>query len=615
MMKLGAIDTDVVVYVDAVAFCLARSAVHVSEDSAPAVFALCIRLLFPVAPVVQVPGRPLTMHRAVTLAVAAATAVAFAAAAAEVVAAATVPSLPTVRSSSPSVQRWNFAGPAIGTTYAAGAPYATSTRHLRSWQTHSPVTEADGSPLSDQARKLMLDTSLWADADIAITLPASAGNYTLTLHFAETWADREGVRRFDVAAGPAGTTPLPVLRQDLDLFVEGGHRRYVPVDVVTQLTVPPGGTGVAIYLTRSTANNPTISGATLAPPPVVSPPLPATPNLGADSTPSPSPAPSKGAPQWSPLPQSLPSAARHENCFVKHLSRFYLIGGRSRSAPGKPTLVYTPSTGSWVTAAPPPYSAGGVHHMQCVSLGDAIYVVGAWTGSYPREKTLPNVLVYHPATDLWTVGDPIPAVFNRGSAAAVVRGGAIYLAGGNTGGHGSHSTSRTLLTRYIPSAEGRPACWKALAPLPRPRDHVYGVLSRGQLVLAGGRDGGSSDVFNAVSTAIDVYDFERDSWRTLEHAALAQGRGAPVVAAIGDVVVVSGGEGGGSVWPLTEVIDMATERMATTPGVFMVRGRHASPAVVCNGAAYVVAGSGSQGGGPELRSFEVFSFGPPAPCL
>lgn len=243
-------------------------------------------------------------------------------------------------------------------------------------------------------------------------------------------------------------------------------------------------------------------------------------------------------------------------------------------------------------------------------------VVAAWTGNYPREVLLPRVLLYDPVADLWSEGDEIPEEFNRGSAAAVVHNGAIYLAGGNLGGHGDHSTSSTLLTRYVPSTTERAASWSALAPLPRSRDHVYGVISRGQLVLAGGRDGGDANPFNAVRTPIDVYSFETDAWRTLPDAALKHGRGAPAVAAIGDVVVVAGGEGGGQVWPQTEVLDMLTEQMVVlSPEVEMVRGRHASPAVVCNGAAYVVAGSGSQGGSPELRSFEVFSYGPALPCV
>jgi len=254
--------------------------------------------------------------------------------------------------------------------------------------------------------------------------------------------------------------------------------------------------------------------------------------------------------------------------------------------------------------------------MQCVSYGGLIYIVAAWTGGYPREQLLPRVITYDPAADAWDMnGDVIPDAHNRGGAAVVVHDGALYIAGGNVGGHGGHSRSSTLLTRYVPSAAGRPASWTALSRLPRVRDHVYGVVSRGRLVLAGGRDGARG--FDAVPTAIDVYDFGRDAWRTLPGAALAVGRGAPVVAAIGDTVVVAGGEGNRRVWPATEILDMATERMVTpaNPPVEMRRGRHASPAVVCAGAAYVAAGSGRQGGRPELTPGEVFSSGPRRRCV
>eukprot|EP00170_Pyropia_yezoensis_P010119 contig_46201_g10157 len=150
--------------------------------------------------------------------------------------------------------------------------------------------------------------------------------------------------------------------------------------------------------------------------------------------------------------------------------------------------------------------------MQCVSFEGAIVVVAAWTGTYPAETLLERVLVYNSTADAWSAGDVIPAAFNRGSAAAVVHAGAIYLAGGNVGGHGARSESSTLLTRYVPSTTGRAASWSARAPLPRSRDHVYGVVSRGQLVLAGGRDGGSATPFNAVRTAINVYSFQADTW-------------------------------------------------------------------------------------------------------
>jgi len=48
-------------------------------------------------------------------------------------------------------------------------------------------------------------------------------------------------------------------------------------------------------------------------------------------------------------------------------------------ASGHPTLIYTPATRTWTTGASPPYVDGGIHHMQPVSLCDAIYIVGAFS--------------------------------------------------------------------------------------------------------------------------------------------------------------------------------------------------------------------------------------------
>lgn len=562
----------------------------------------------------------------------------------------TAAALPTVREATSGVSRWNFGGPALGTTFLAGIPVAPA-GGVRFFQARRPVNAADGTPIADVDTAAMLFTCIWAEEDIGLFLPApapaAAGTYNLTLHFAEPWFDAAGKRRFHVTAAAAAdaaevTAPaggdLALNVQDLDLYAAGGGRSHVEVQLTASVTVPAGG-GVVVWLHATDANNPTIQGATLlmetpttptptpapsttpmstptpTPAPTTTPPPTTAPTPTRSPTPTPtrSPTPSADATlaSWSALPDAPDAAKRHENCFVNHRNRFYLIGGRQSRA----TLVYTPSTGAWTTAQSPPPMSGGLHHMQCVSYGPHIVVVGAWSGGYPRERLLPRVLLFDPAADTWADGDAIPDAYNRGSAAVVVHAGAMYIAGGNVGGHGGHATSSTLLTRYVPSTPGRPAQWTALASLPRSRDHVYGVVWRGQLVLAGGRDGGSDDDFNAVRTAIDVYSFADNAWRTLPAAALATGRGAPAVAAVGDTVVVAGGEGGGRVWPATEVLDMATERMvALSPPVTMVRGRHASPAVVCNGVAYVVAGSGGQGGGPELNSFERFSYGPPAAC-
>lgn len=513
----------------------------------------------------------------------------------------------------------NVGGPALG-GYTPDGPYVRSGGGTRTGTIVRPVAGTTTAALYHTFRY---------GRTVAYELPVAPGAYTVRLMFAEVyvWTSAVGKRVFDIAIGDGATAAPPVVLADYDLFADAG----AATAVVKSFDVTVGGGPLVISMVASVQNvaiqaiEVVVAGGsgaptpapTLAPTPTPEMPTAKPTPSSATSTPTPTPTPAPAvAAAWSPLPDAPASARRHENCFVNHRNRFYLIGGRSRQSPGLLTLVYTPSTATWAPAAPPPYTPGGVHHMQCVSFEGAIVLVAAWTGIYPAETLLERVLVYNSTADAWSAGDVIPAAFNRGSAAAVVHAGAIYLAGGNVGGHGARSESSTLLTRYVPSTTGRAASWSARAPLPRSRDHVYGVVSRGQLVLAGGRDGGNATPFNAVRTAIDVYSFQADTWTTLPRAALAHGRGAPAVAALGDTVVVAGGEGGGRVWPETEVLDVAAGRMVTpAPPAAMVRGRHASPAVVCAGAAYVVAGSRDQGGTPELNSFEVYSAGAAAPCV
>ncbi|OSX69166.1 hypothetical protein BU14_1779s0002 [Porphyra umbilicalis] len=281
---------------------------------------------------------------------------------------------------------------------------------------------------------------------------------------------------------------------------------------------------------------------------------------------------------------------------------------------------YTPATGRWDWRSAPPQGAGGIHHMQCVALGDYIYILAAFTGFFPQEPTVPRVLAYHPGRNEWSTGSsPIPAPHRRGAAAAVAYRGAIYVACGNIGGHGfPHSTSQRTFSRFTPPAGGgADGQWAALPAAPRVRDHVSAVVVGDEMVLAGGRDGGARSPFNAVVTEIDVYAFGSGAWRTLR-SRLAVGRGAPVVGAIGGRVVIAGGEGKGEVWPQTEVLDVAADTIQTVaarmlPGPGGSQGRHATTGAVCNGVIYAAAGSGRQGGSPELSSMEAFSFVQPPP--
>eukprot|EP00168_Porphyra_purpurea_P008620 TRINITY_DN209_c0_g1_i17.p1 TRINITY_DN209_c0_g1~~TRINITY_DN209_c0_g1_i17.p1 ORF type:complete len:558 (-),score=183.70 TRINITY_DN209_c0_g1_i17:399-1853(-) len=388
--------------------------------------------------------------------------------------------------------------------------------------------------------------------DLEFVLPvAEPGTYDVMLGFAELYWTAPGKRQFNIlisGSARGGAPALTTLRTGFDIFAEAGAWRRATTVWANRLAVD--GSGIRVRLQRVAGrNDPSINllrvipvDVPSTPPATATPPPPPTPTPTAAPT-TPTPLSTAGG-AWTAAPGFPDSQRRHENCFVAHRGRFYLIGGRGRRA----TMRYTPATGGWEWRAVPPQGPGGIHHMQCVAFGDHIYILAAFTGFFPQEPTVDRVLAYHPARDEWSTGaTPIPAPHRRGAAAAVAYGDAIYVAGGNVGGHGyPHSTSQRTFSRFTPPAGGGPdGQWAALPAAPRARDHVSAVIVGSELLLAGGRDGGARFPFNAVVTEVDAYSFAAGTWRTLR-SRLAIGRGAPVVGAIGGRVVIAGGEGQGA---------------------------------------------------------------------
>lgn len=90
---------------------------------------------------------------------------------------------------------------------------------------------------------------------------------------------------------------------------------------------------------------------------------------------------------WRVLDNDAPITARHEACFVWVGEKAYLIGGRRMPT----TDIYDPATNTWSNAGALPPKP--LHHMQCVVVQNEIWIVSAWTGSYPRDKTLDEMYV------------------------------------------------------------------------------------------------------------------------------------------------------------------------------------------------------------------------------
>lgn len=315
-------------------------------------------------------------------------------------------------------------------------------------------------------------------------------------------------------------------------------------------------------------------------------------------------------PAWSEVTTVNSPMMRHETSYVKFDNYFYLLGGRGI----KPVERYDPVSKAWTQLKPTPIE---IHHFQAVAWQDRIIIVCAWTGLYPTERTIPNVLYYFPRNDTWITGPRIPEERARGSTAVVNYYDYIFIAAGTVGGHGGAANTTVMFDVFDPRSGG----WWTLADTPRKRDHTHGVVVGDLLILMGGRDGGADgDFFSAVVNEVDIYQFRTGEWTTANET-LKYGRGAPVIGAISGGVVIAGGEGTAEgqedgVFPSTELFDVERQRFVDVGQSNMVAPRHGSQGIVCNGALYVTAGAHSKGGVYEINSTEVFTFdgGAPRPC-
>ncbi|MGV3505119.1 MAG: malectin domain-containing carbohydrate-binding protein [Adhaeribacter sp.] len=294
---------------------------------------------------------------------------------------------------------------------------------------------------------------------------------------------------------------------------------------------------------------------------------------------------------------------RSENAYVQAGDKFYLIGGRGNKA----VQAYDPVAKTWTNKAGTPME---LHHFQAVTLNGLIYVAGAFTGAYPHETPVPNLLIYNPATDKWTTGANIPEARRRGSAGVVVHNKKIYVVGGIQDGHWTGNVP--WLDEYDPATN----TWKVLADAPRVRDHFQAALAGGKIYVAGGRltSGITGHVANYTIGEVDVYDLASGTWSTLPATSnLPTKRAGTASAVLGDEVLIIGGETTNpEAHKETEALNVKTHTWRRLAD--LKQPRHATQAIVSNNGVYLAAGAGAQGGGPELNVQEAFfMFAPASP--
>lgn len=275
--------------------------------------------------------------------------------------------------------------------------------------------------------------------------------------------------------------------------------------------------------------------------------------------------------------------ARQEVSYVQVNGKFYLAGGSTLHQ------VYDPITNTWANVAPLPVN---LDHIQGVALNGRIYYIGGLI-SWPAPNTN-TVYIYNPTTNSFSQGANMTRA--RGAGGTAVYGGKIYYAGGLHDGNAVN-----WFDVYDPVANS----WTALSNMPTIRDHFHAAVLNGKFYAIGGRD----TQINAVTPAVDVYNFATSSWSTLS-TTLPTPRGGFAVAVIGTEILVIGGEGGG-VHNDVEAYNTVTNTWRDLAP--MTTARHGIQAIVCNGNVYLAAGGTAEGSQPSQVT-DVLYLNGTTPC-
>lgn len=300
--------------------------------------------------------------------------------------------------------------------------------------------------------------------------------------------------------------------------------------------------------------------------------------------------------RWQPLSTTNTCMARHEAAAAAINGKLYLLGGRGL----KPVDVYDPETRKWEKKSPTPLE---LHHFQAIAYDGKIYVIGAFTGGFPHETPVPHIYSYDPASDSWTQGPEIPEDRRRGAAGAVVHNGKFYIAGGAKDGHWGDNSN------YFDEYDPKTGEWRALADMPRVRDHFQAVVVDNKLYATAGRKSlvKENKAFELTYGEVDVYDFSNNTWKTLpKDFDLPTQRAGNATINYGRGFIVVGGESGQQVKAHDEVEYFDPEKGWRLLNR-LTRGRHGTQIVQINNVYYIAAGCAHRGGSPELDDIEVLT--------
>jgi N-acetylneuraminic acid mutarotase len=301
---------------------------------------------------------------------------------------------------------------------------------------------------------------------------------------------------------------------------------------------------------------------------------------------------------WSTVETTGALHPRQECGFMSCKGKFYLLGGRGL----QPVDIFDPATGVWSKGAVPPVE---MHHFQAVRCGEQIYVMGAFSGTYPNEKPLDHIYIYDTVKDVWIRGDSIPEERQRGSAGVVTYRGELYMICGTRDRFKAANIS--WADRYDP----RTGKWKKLADAPRARDDFQAGICDGIIYAVGGRNtsGYNGQTSGETIAEVDVFNIESGRWKTLPASQnLPTKRSGCSTVVIMDHLLVIGGESIAQKESYSVVEGFDIERGAWETWDSLEQGRSGTQAFMCVGCVFVAAGRHARNGEQLLTSIESLCY-------
>ncbi|WP_224490189.1 malectin domain-containing carbohydrate-binding protein [Robertkochia flava] len=307
--------------------------------------------------------------------------------------------------------------------------------------------------------------------------------------------------------------------------------------------------------------------------------------------------------EWFNKDENENYTARHECSFVQAGQSFFLMGGRENA---NSVDVYDYQNNNWSNLDNnTPFE---FNHFQAVEYQGYIWVIGAFqTNSYPNEIPAESIWIFNPLTYEWKKGPDIPESRRRGSSGLVVYNDKFYIVGGNTDGHDGGYVP------YFDSYDPITGEWNVLPDAPHARDHFHAVLADNKLYAIGGRlSGGNGGVFTPIIPEVDVYDFNTNSWETLDPSSnIPTPRAGAITVNFKNKIYVAGGEVNNSpeAFKITEIFDPVSQQW--TVGDDMNHNRHGTQGIVSGNGIFVAGGSPVKGGGNQ-KNMEYYNYDTPS---